>query len=261
MHKQQTNTHIFFLFFFFCVGFRSLRDGLETPLERVPCAVAVVLAKASEALASSPGSEIYRVVNRRGLYLACWHAHTAQICNTVVTAYAYVYTTRICAPAPGPLSRSLRAPRVCLLHIFQLFLSFLSQPPPPPPTRSSLACIRVDSFLLHRPYVRLDELPLFDTLFTGVQQGEGGREGGGRGGTGEALGATSASDPGAATAKARVWMLRALRDGERGQHARTHARTQRGKHIFCFLLRAWFSTPFGCIGPEHLDWYLNPRQR
>lgn len=33
-------------------------------MERVPCAVAVVLAKASETLASSPGSEIYRVVNR-----------------------------------------------------------------------------------------------------------------------------------------------------------------------------------------------------
>lgn len=43
---------------------RCLRDGVETPLQRVPCAVAVVLAKASEALASSPGSEIYRVVNR-----------------------------------------------------------------------------------------------------------------------------------------------------------------------------------------------------
>ena len=74
--------------------------------------------------------------------------------------------------------------------------------------------MRVCSFLLHRPFVRLDELPLFDTLFTGVQQGEGGRDGG-RGGVGEALGATSASDPGAATTKARVWMLRALRDGER----------------------------------------------
>lgn len=39
---------------------------METPLQRVPCAVAVVLAKASEALASSPGSEVYRVVNRCG---------------------------------------------------------------------------------------------------------------------------------------------------------------------------------------------------
>lgn len=47
-------------------GPRSLRDGVESPLERVPCAVAVVLAKGSEALASSPGSEIYRVVNRCG---------------------------------------------------------------------------------------------------------------------------------------------------------------------------------------------------
>ncbi|CAM9189876.1 unnamed protein product, partial [Ectocarpus fasciculatus] len=112
---------------------RCLRDGVETPLQRVPCAVAVVLAKASEALASSPGSEIYRVVN---------------------------------------------------------------------------------SFLLHRPFVRLDELPLFDVLFTGVQQGEGGRDSG-RGGHGDALGATSASDPGAASNKARVWMLRALRDGLR----------------------------------------------
>ncbi|CAM9715239.1 unnamed protein product, partial [Ectocarpus sp. 4 AP-2014] len=112
---------------------RCLRDGVETPLQRVPCAVAVVLAKASEALASSPGSEVYRVVN---------------------------------------------------------------------------------SFLLHRPFVRLDELPLFDVLFTGVQQGEGGRDGG-RGGHGDTLGATSASDPGAASNKARVWMLRALRDGLR----------------------------------------------
>lgn len=71
----------------------------------------------------------------------------------------------------------------------------------------------VPSFLLHRPYVRLDELPLFDTLFTGVQQGEGGRDGG-MGGVGDALGATSTSDPAAATTKARAWMLRALRDGE-----------------------------------------------
>lgn len=59
-----TATHMFCI----CES-RSLRDGVETPLQRIPCAVAVVLAKASEALASSPGSEIYRVVNRCGLYV------------------------------------------------------------------------------------------------------------------------------------------------------------------------------------------------
>lgn len=56
--------------------------------------------------------------------------------------------------------------------------------------------------------MRLDELPLFDTLFTGVQQGEGGR-----GGAGEAVGMLGSDS--AATSRARVWMLRALRDGEK----------------------------------------------
>lgn len=57
--------------------------------------------------------------------------------------------------------------------------------------------------------MRLDELPLFETLFTGVAQGEGAR--GGAGG-GDSAGMTG-SDP-AAAGKARLWMLRALRDGE-----------------------------------------------
>lgn len=76
--------------------------------------------------------------------------------------------------------------------------------------------IHRSSFLLHRPHVRLDELPLFDALFTGVQQGAGARGGGGGGmGGGDASVLSSAlSDPGAATTKARAWMLRALRDGE-----------------------------------------------
>lgn len=43
---------------------RCLRDGIERPLQRVPCALAVVLARAGEVLASSPGSEVYRAVNR-----------------------------------------------------------------------------------------------------------------------------------------------------------------------------------------------------
>lgn len=41
-----------------------MRDGIERPLQRVPCALAVVLARAGEVLASSPGSEVYRAVNR-----------------------------------------------------------------------------------------------------------------------------------------------------------------------------------------------------
>lgn len=67
-----------------------------------------------------------------------------------------------------------------------------------------IAQTRRNSFLLHRPYIRVDELPLFDTLFTGVQRGGGG-------GPGSGLGVAGA-DP-AAAGKARMWMLRALRDG------------------------------------------------
>lgn len=121
---------------------------------------------------------------------------------------------------PGTSGTCL-ARRLCSLRFLPIYkqysvlhfvrFSLLSSPP----TRLlKNVHVLVGSFLLHRPFVRLDELPLFDTLFTGVQQGEGGRDGG-RGRVGDSLGATSASDPGAATTKARVWMLRALRDGER----------------------------------------------
>lgn len=71
---------------------------------------------------------------------------------------------------------------------------------PPIPIISSAS---PNSFLLHRPYIRLEELPLFDTLFTGVQMGGGGQRGG--------L-VVAGADP-ASASKARMWMLRALRDG------------------------------------------------
>lgn len=52
-------------FFWPCPSFsRCLKDGLETPLQRVPCAVALVLARVSETLASSPFSDLYKVFNR-----------------------------------------------------------------------------------------------------------------------------------------------------------------------------------------------------
>ncbi|CAM9781190.1 unnamed protein product [Discosporangium mesarthrocarpum] len=105
---------------------RCLRDGLEVPLQRIPCAVAVPLARASEIMVSNPGSDVYRAVN---------------------------------------------------------------------------------SFLLRRPYVRLREIPLINSLFTGV------RVSGGGGGASN-LGATAHIDP-ASAAKTRVWLLRGLRDGLR----------------------------------------------
>lgn len=69
--------------------------------------------------------------------------------------------------------------------------------------------MKPSSFLLHRPCIRLNELPLFDTLFTGVQPGEAGRSASGGG----AL-SSSAYDPSVAAAKSRLWILRALRDGK-----------------------------------------------
>ena len=199
---------------------------METPLERVPCAVAVVLAKASETLASSPGSEIYRVVNRCELSPgACSEAYPSRVDNDSEGF--------LDEPTHVPLSLSAR-------HILQLVRLFFRPRPSPFPGGA-----RVGSFLLHRPFVRLDELPLFDTLFTGVQQGEGGRDGG-RGGVGEALGAASASDPGAATTKARVWMLRALRDGEREEERKRRRESEvlSGLVSAVPLYRSWSPGPW-----------------
>ena len=102
---------------------------------------------------------------------------------------------------PPPTPRALDSPLPCL----------------PSHLRPISPHVRHSSFLLHRPHIRLDELPLFDALFTGVQQGEGTRGGGGGGGGGRMGGGDTSgvsSDPGAVTTKARVWMLRALRDGK-----------------------------------------------
>jgi hypothetical protein len=43
---------------------RGLRDGLAAPLQRVPCAVAVSLARAVDVLATSPAHEAYPAINR-----------------------------------------------------------------------------------------------------------------------------------------------------------------------------------------------------
>lgn len=69
-------------------------------------------------------------------------------------------------------------------------------------------------FLLHRPYIRLDDFPLFDTLFTGVPQGGGARGASGVAGMGMEIVDLAAAN------KARMWMLRALRDGKSGEGQR-----------------------------------------
>jgi hypothetical protein len=43
---------------------RGLRDGVAAPLQRVPCAVAVSLARAVDVLATSPAHEAYPAINR-----------------------------------------------------------------------------------------------------------------------------------------------------------------------------------------------------
>ncbi|CAM9109591.1 unnamed protein product [Choristocarpus tenellus] len=109
---------------------RCLRDSLDVPFQRVPCVVAVLLARASEVVMSTPGSDVYKAVN---------------------------------------------------------------------------------NFLLRRPCIRLRELPMFNSLFTGVH-GSGGGIGAGSGASG--LTAASHLDP-ASAGKARLWLLRGLRDGLR----------------------------------------------